>query len=189
MLQGAAPETEMEPLTLESTSNGVAVVLAENQYENLELHYPRLRLLEAGYEVLVVAPEAGATYLSKEGYPVIADLTFLDIVPEHVKVIIVPGGFAPDKLRRYPECNRLVADAYAAGAVVGMICHGGWVPISARIVDGKRVTSVNAIKDDLENAGATWVDEPCVVDGRLVSAQVPGDLPEFMRAILDLAEL
>ena len=101
----------------------------------------------------------------------------------------MPGGFAPDKLRRYPECNRLVADAYAAGAVVGMICHGGWVPISAKIVRDRRVTSVNAIKDDLENAGATWVDEPCVVDGRLVSAQVPNDLPEFMRAILDLPQL
>jgi protease I len=82
-----------------------------------------------------------------------------------------------------------VADAYAAGAVVGMICHGGWVPISAKIVRERRVTSVNAIKDDLENAGATWVDEPCVVDGHLVSAQVPGDLPDFMRAILDLAQL
>lgn len=189
MLQGAAPETELEPLSLDRTSNGLAVVLAENQYENLELHYPRMRLIEAGFETLVVGPEAGATYASKEGYPVIADLTFLDIQPDHVKVLIVPGGFAPDKLRRYPECNRLVADAFAAGAVVGMICHGGWVPISARIVNGKRVTSVNAIKDDLENAGATWVDESCVVDGRLVSAQVPGDLPEFMRAILDLAEL
>ena len=189
MLSAATPETALEPLNLDPTSRGVAVVLVENQYENLELHYPRLRLIEAGYEVLVVGPEAGGTYLSKEGYPAIADLTFLDIVPEHVRVLIVPGGFAPDKLRRYPECNRLVADAFAAGAVVGMICHGGWVPISARIVHGKRVTSVNAIKDDLENAGATWVDEPCVVDGRLVSAQVPGDLPEFMRAILDLAEL
>lgn len=189
MLQGAAPETELDPLALDPTSKGLAIVLVENQYENLELHYPRLRLIEAGYEVLVVGPEAGASYASKEGYTATADLTFLDIVPDHVKILIVPGGFAPDKLRRYPECNRLVADAYAAGAVIGMICHGGWVPISARIVAGKRVTSVNAIKDDLENAGATWVDEPCVVDGRLVSAQVPSDLPEFMRAILDLTEL
>ncbi len=189
MLQPPEPQTELEPLALDRTSNGLAVILAENQYENLELHYPRLRLMEAGYEVMVVGPEAGGTYTSKEGYPVVADLTFLDIAPEHVKVLIVPGGFAPDKLRRYPECNRLVADAYAAGAVVGMICHGGWVPISAKIVRERRVTSVNAIKDDLENAGATWVDEPCVVDGHLVSAQVPGDLPDFMRAILDLAQL
>jgi protease I len=157
-------------------------------YENLELHYPKLRLEEAGYDVKVVGPERGATYDSKEGYPAIADSTFRDVDPEQVKILVVPGGFAPDKLRRYPECNSFVAACWGAGAVVGSICHAGWVPISARIVKGKRMTSVNAIKDDLENAGAIWVDERCVVDGKMVSAQIPRDLPAFMKAILEVAE-
>lgn len=169
-------------------SKGLAVVLAENMYENLELHYPRLRLEEAGYTVKVVGPEKGESYGSKEGYPAIADSTFNDIDPGQVKVIIVPGGFAPDKLRRYPECNAFVAACWDAGAVVGSICHAGWVPISAKIVKGLRMTSVNAIKDDLENAGATWVDERCVVDGKFVSAQIPRDLPAFMKAILEVAD-
>lgn len=168
-------------------TKGLAVVLAENVYENLELHYPRLRLIEAGYDVKVVGPRKGETYGSKEGYPAVTDATFEEIDPSAVKVLVVPGGFAPDKLRRYPACNKLVADAWANGAVVGAICHAGWVPISAKIVRGVRLTSVNAIKDDLENAGATWVDEPCVVDGKFVSAQVPKDLPAFMEAILRVA--
>ncbi|MCW8132118.1 MAG: type 1 glutamine amidotransferase [Planctomycetota bacterium] len=165
----------------------LAVVLAENIYENLELHYPRLRLIEAGYEVKVAAPKAGETYASKEGYPVKSDCTFAEVDAKQVKVLVVPGGFAPDKLRRYADCNRFVAECWNAGAVVGFICHGGWVPISAKIVKGRRGTSVNAIKDDLENAGAAWLDEPCVVDGRMVTAQVPKDLPAFMAAILKLA--
>lgn len=169
-------------------SKGLAVVLAENMYENLELHYPKLRLEEAGYEVKVVGPLKDATYTSKEGYPVVADSTFSAIDPAQVRILVVPGGFAPDKLRRYPECIRFVADAWEAGAVVGSICHAGWVPISARIVKGRRMTSVNAIKDDLENAGAIWIDERCVVDGKMISAQVPRDLPAFMKAILDAAE-
>lgn len=169
-------------------SKGLAVVLAENIYENLELHYPRLRLIEAGYDVRVVAPKKDETYGSKEGYPAVSDATFAEVDPAQVKILVVPGGFAPDKLRRYPECNAFVAACWNAGAVVGSICHAGWVPISAKIVKGVRLTSVNAIKDDLENAGATWVDEPCVVDGRFVSAQVPKDLPAMMAAILRVAD-
>jgi len=165
--------------------NALAVVLAEDKYENLELHYPKLRLEEAGYTVNVVGPEKGGTYGSKEGYPVTADCAFSDITPAEVKVLVVPGGFAPDRLRRYPECNQLVRDAWDAGAVVGAICHAGWVPISAQIVKGVRLTSVPAIKDDLINAGADWVDAPCVADGKFVSAQVPKDLPAFMTAIFE----
>lgn len=171
-----------------SGGKGLAVVLAEHIYENLELHYPRLRLIEAGYDVRVVGPKKGESYTSKEGYPVVADATFEDFEPASVKILVIPGGFAPDKLRRYPACNDLVAEVWKAGGIVGAICHAGWVPISAKIVRGRRLTSVSAIRDDLENAGATWVDEPCVVDGRLVTAQVPKDLPAFMRAILELAE-
>ena len=168
-------------------AKALAVVLAENIYENLELHYPRLRLIEAGFDVKVVGPEKGATYTSKEGYPVVADLSFNEVDASLVKVLIIPGGFAPDKLRRYEACKKLVVAAWNAGAVVAAICHAGWVPISARIVKGRRLTSVGAIRDDLENAGAIWIDEPCVVDGRMVTAQVPKDLPAMMHAVLGLA--
>jgi protease I len=166
----------------------LAVVLAENIYENLELHYPRLRLLEKGFDVRVLGPKKGETYTSKEGYPVVADGTFGDVKPAEVEVLVVPSGYAPDKLRRHEACNRLVAACWHEGAVVGFICHGGWVPISARIVAGRRVTSVPAIQDDLRNAGATWVDEPCVIDGRMITAQLPKDLPAFMRGVLAAAE-
>ena len=169
-------------------TKGLAVVLAESIYENLELHYPRLRLIEAGYDVKVVAPIKGETYTSKEGYPVKSDAEFSEIDAKAVKVLIVPGGFAPDKLRRYPACSALIAGATNNGAVIGFICHGGWAPISAKIVKGKRVTSVPAIRDDLENAGAIWISEPCVVDGRMVTAQAPKDLPAMMQAILQIAE-
>ena len=151
----------------------LAVVLAENQYENLELHYPRLRLQEAGWRVQVVGPKAGTSYASKEGYPAVADASFRDVAPADVGVLVVPGGYAPDKLRRDPDCLRLVAQAHERGAVIAFICHGGWVPISSKIVKGRKVTSVPAIRDDLENAGARWVDEPCVVDGRMVTARLP----------------
>ena len=169
-----------------TASKGLAVVYAENIYENLELHYPRLRLIEAGYDVRVVAPKKGETYTSKEGYPVKSDAEFSEINPSDVKVLVVPGGFAPDKLRRYAAGNELVAAAWNAGAVVTFICHGGWVPISAKIVKGKRLTSVPAIKDDLINAGAIWLDEPCVVDGNMVTAQLPKDLPAMMEAVLTI---
>jgi protease I len=164
-----------------------AIILVESNYENLQLHYPRLRLMEAGYEVKIVGPEQGATYTSKEGNPVVAELEFKDVVPKAVKILFVPGGYAPDRLRRYPACSTLVSAVAKTGAIMGFICHGGSVAISAKIVKGKRVTSINAIRDDLENAGATWVDEPCVVDGHMVTAQLQKDLPAMMKAILRLA--
>ena len=168
-------------------TKGLAVVLAENIYENLELHYPRLRLEEAGYEVKVAGTEKGATYTSKEGYPVVSDVKYGDVDPQAVKILIVPGGYAPDKMRRHDACNKLVAGAWNGGAIVAFVCHGGWVPISAKIVKGRKLTSVAAIRDDLENAGATWVNKPCVVDGKMVTAQLPKDLPAMMREVLKLA--
>jgi protease I len=164
-----------------------AVVLVEDMYEDLELQYPRLRLIEAGYSVSLAGPEKGSVYTSKHGYPQVADSTFNEITAREVQVLIVPGGYAPDKLRRYPKCLQLVRAVHEHGGVIGFICHGGWVPISAGIVKGKRVTSVSAIRDDLVNAGAEWVDEPCVVDGNIVTAQIPKDLPAFMQAILTAA--
>jgi len=168
--------------------SGLAVVLAHDVYECLELQYPRLRLIEAGYTVKVAGPEKGGRYASKEGYPVEADAAYGEIDPKQVAILVVPGGYAPDKMRRDRDCLKLVKESFDNGCVLGFICHGGWVPISAQVVNGKRVTSTSAIKDDLTNAGAEWVDEPCVVDGRMVTAQVPKDLPAFMKEILALAQ-
>ncbi len=163
---------------------GLAVVLAEDLYEDLELHYPRLRLKEAGFEVKVAGPEAGKSYTSKHGYPVKPDIAFAEADPKKIDVLIIPGGYAPDRLRRSDACVKLVRETWDNGATVGVICHGGWLAISAGIVKGKRATSFFAIRDDMQNAGANWVDEHCVTDGQLVTAQVPDDLPAFMEAIL-----
>lgn len=166
----------------------VAVVLAEEWYECLELHYPRLRLIEEGFVVHVVGPQAGQTYKSKEGYWAKSTATVGDVDPNLVDILVVPGGFCPDRLRRYPEILSFVSSCWneGNGAAVGFICHGAWVPISARIVKGRRGTCFFAIKDDLINAGVEYVDERCVVDGRMVSAQTPEDLPLFMKALLQL---
>jgi len=168
-------------------SKGVAVVLVDNKYEVLEFHYSRLRLIEAGFSVKVAAVTKGAKYLSEEGYWAVSDVTFDEINPQEVKVLVIPGGLGcPDQLRRHASCLKLVSEVYNAGAVVGFICHGAWVAISAKIVRGKKGTCHPAIKDDLVNAGAIWSDDLCVVDGKLVSAQKPFDLPQFFQAILSL---
>jgi protease I len=164
----------------------VAVVFAEDLYECLELHYPRLRLIEAGYTVHVVGPVPNATFKSKEGYWAKSTLTVKDINPLEARVVIVPGGFCTDRLRRFPEICDWLKTANDGGAVVGFICHGAWLPISAKIVQGKRCTCYFAIKDDLINAGAIYVDEKVVVDGKTVTAQTPEDLPGFMAAIIKI---
>jgi protease I len=165
-------------------SKKLAVVLAEDMYECLELHYPRLRLIEAGYDVKVVGPAANATYKSKEGYWAKSTDVVADIKPSDVSVLVIPGGFCTDRLRRLPEMCDFVKQCDASGAVIGFICHAGWLAVSAKILSGRKVTCFFAIKDDLINAGANYVDERCVVDGKLVSAQTPDDLPAFMAAIL-----
>lgn len=170
-----------------ANQSGQAIILAEDLYEDLELHYPRLRLTEAGFEVKVAGPEANTKYVSKHGYPVQSSIAFNDVNPEAVQILVIPGGYAPDRLRRSPECIDLVRNAWDAGALCGVICHAGWVAISAGIVKGKRATSFYAIRDDMTNAGAEWVDEACVVDGRLITSRIPDDLPAFMQAILSEA--
>jgi len=160
-------------------------ILAENIYEDLELWYPYYRLLEAGIEVQIVAPLAGQTYESKHGYPAISDLASKDARVEDFDGVVVPGGFAPDRMRRDAELRRFVAGMDEAGKVVAAICHAGWMLISAKMLGGRRVTSVEAIRDDMENAGATWLDEAVVVDGNLITSRTPADLPVFMPAILN----
>jgi protease I len=159
------------------------MVLAENDYEDLELWYPKLRLIEAGAQITVAGPSE-KVYKSKHGYPAETDGNVRDFDPAAFDGVVVPGGWAPDRLRRYEEVLSFVREIDRQGKVVAAICHGGWVLASAGVVRGRRLTSVSAIKDDLKNAGAQWVDEPVVVDGRLVTAQVPKDLPGFCRGII-----
>jgi deglycase len=159
------------------------LVLAENDYEDLELWYPKLRLIEAGAQVTVAGPSE-KEYKSKHGYPAATDGNVRDFDPRDFDGVVIPGGWAPDRLRRYDEVLSFVREFDRQGKLIGAICHAGWVLVSANVVRGRRLTSVPAIKDDLKNAGAQWVDEPVVVDGRLVTAQVPKDLPGFCREII-----
>jgi protease I len=159
-------------------------VLAENNYQTLELWYPVLRMREAGATVTLVGTGSDNGYTSETGYPVNVDAAADEVSVEDLDAVIIPGGYAPDRLRRYPAVLDLVKKVHDRGGVVAFICHAGWVPISAGILSGKRVTSVSAIKDDLINAGATWIDEEVVQDGNLISSRGPNDLPAFCRTII-----
>ncbi len=155
----------------------------DDVYEDLELWYPKLRLEEAGYALKCAAP-ALKTYAGKHGYPAQSDLLLKDAVSRDFCGLLVPGGFMPDKLRRDAKVLSLTRDFFESGRLVAFICHGGWIPISAGILKGKRVTGSRGIKDDLENAGAIWVDEPVVVDGNLISSRTPRDLAAFGAAMV-----
>lgn len=159
-------------------------ILAEDQYEDLELWYPFLRMKEAGAEVSIIGMRGVETYHSKHGYPVNVDLAASAVVDDEFDAVIIPGGYAPDRMRRHPPMLDLVRRTSARGGVVAMICHAGWVPISAGIVKGKKVTSVSAIRDDLINAGAQWIDLEVVQDRNLISSRGPDDLPAFCQAII-----
>lgn len=159
------------------------VILAERDYEELELWYPKLRLEEAGATV-IVAGLGEASYTSKHGYPVETDASIDDLDPTEYAGVIIPGGWAPDALRRSDAVKKFVASMDTADGVVAAICHGGWVLASAGIVSGRRVTSAAAIRDDLSNAGADWVDAAVVVDRNLVTSRRPADLPAFMPAVI-----
>ncbi len=152
-------------------------------YEDLELWYPKVRIEEAGART-VVAGLGEKEYRGKHGYPVVVDLQIDTVRSADYDGLVIPGGFAPDKMRRSAKLLEVTREIFAAKKPVGFICHAGWVPISAKILRGKRCTSVGAIRDDMENAGAIWSDAPVVVDGNLVSSRTPADLPDFMRAYL-----
>lgn len=152
-------------------------------YEDLELWYPKIRLEEEG-AVCVVAGLGEQTYAGKHGYPVTPDATVDEVSAKDFDALVIPGGFAPDKLRRSPKVLQLTRDFHNTGKPVAFICHAGWVPISAGIVRGRRGTSVDAIRDDLVNAGMLWEDAPVVVDGNMITSRRPGDLPDFCKAII-----
>jgi protease I len=160
------------------------LIFAAKFYEELELWYPKIRLEEEGYTT-VVGGLGDPVYTGKAGsYPVTPDAHVKDLKAGDFDGLIVPGGYAPDILRRHQPVLDLTREIFEAGKPVGMICHAGWVPISAGIVKGKRGTSVGAIKDDLVNAGMLWEDKAVVVDGNLISSRTPADLGEFMKAYL-----
>jgi protease I len=169
--------------------NSTVAVLVENFYEDLELWYPVLRLREAGAKVTIVGPEAGKTYTSKHGYPAKSEAAAGDVKGSDFDAVIVPGGYAPDHMRRHKPMVELVRDAATSGRIVAAICHAGWMLASANVIRGKTMTCFFAIKDDMVNAGATVVDREVVRDGNLITSRTPADLPAFCRAIVEaLAE-
>jgi protease I len=160
-------------------------ILAENMYQEMELWVPFYRLREEGAEVKVVGAGGAKSYTSKHGYPVPVDVQADQVKAVEFDAVIVPGGYAPDMMRRHPAMVSLVREAAQQGKVVAAICHAGWMLVSAGILKGRRATSFFSIKDDLVAAGAQWVDEEVVVDGTLITARRPDDLPAFCRAIVD----
>ncbi len=162
-------------------------VLAEKFYEDQELWYPVFRLREAGATVHIVGPQAGAVYESKHGYPAKADVAATEVAASDYDGVIIPGGYAPDHMRRHQPMVQFVADAAAGGKIIAAICHAGWMLCSADVLKGKKCTSFFAIKDDMVNAGCEWVDAEVVVDGNLVTSRTPVDLPAFMKAIIAAA--
>lgn len=161
------------------------LALISEDFEDLEVWYPVLRLREADVEVVFAAEKPGL-YHGKYGVPCEVETSFFDVDAKDFDGILVPGGWAPDKLRRFPKVLDLVREMDAADKAIGEICHAGWVLASAGILKGRRVTSTPGIKDDMQNAGAEWVDEACVVDGNIVSGRRPPDLPAYAAAFLDV---
>ena len=162
-------------------------ILVDNHYQELEVWYPLLRFQEAGATVVTIGAKAGETYTSKLGYPVKSQLSYDDATVAAFDGVVVPGGYAPDHIRRHAKANQFVHDMDKAGKLVAAVCHGPWVLCSAGgMLKGRRATSFFAIKDDVVNAGAHWVDAEVVVDRNLVTSRKPEDLPAFCRAAIEV---
>jgi protease I len=159
-------------------------ILVEDLYQDLEVWYPYYRLKEAGVEVVLVGT-GKSEYKGKYGYPLTPGTSVERVSAEEFDGLIIPGGYAPDILRRFPSVSRLVKAADRQGKVIGAICHAGWVLCSADVLRGRTATCFSAIKDDVVNAGATYVDREVVRDGNLITARKPDDLPAFMRTFLE----
>ena len=159
-------------------------ILVEESYQVLEVWYPYLRLREEKIATVLVGT-GKKSYKSKEGYLADEEVPIQNARVEDFDAVIIPGGWAPDFLRRYKEVNAFVKGMFEKGKVVAAICHGGWVLASAGILKGKKATSFSAIKDDLVNAGARYIDEEVVVDGNLITSRNPYDLPAFCQQIIE----
>jgi protease I len=160
-----------------------AIIFLEQLYQELEVWYPYYRLKEAGAEVLMVGPEAGKSYPSKLGYPATSDRAARDIDPKSVDVAVIPGGFAPDFMRRHESVLNLANQLHEHGKILAAICHGPWLLCSTPALKGRKATCFHAIKHDVINAGADYVDAEVVVDGPIITSRKPDDMPAFMRAI------
>lgn len=169
--------------------NGARVaLLIEDEYQILEGWYPLLRLQAAGADVKVIGSGRKDSFGSKEHYPMDADLSAAEARAEDFDAVIVPGGFAPDNMRLYPAMVDLVRDVFQAGKLTAAICHGGWMLCSAGAVSGRRATGYLPIRDDVVNAGGTWVDEAVVEDGNVITSRTPPDLPVFVEALISYLE-
>ncbi|MBB6730255.1 type 1 glutamine amidotransferase domain-containing protein [Cohnella zeiphila] len=162
------------------------VCLVDDEFEDLELWYPVYRVREEGATAVFAGPEKGRKHIGKYGVPAVADLSYDELDASAFDGLLVPGGWAPDKIRRDERVKRFVRELDAAGKPIGQICHAGWVLASAKILNGRKVTSTPGIRDDMENAGAQWYDEAVVVDGNLISARRPPDLPPYAKAFCDV---
>jgi protease I len=161
-------------------------ILVGPGYEDLEFWVPHMRMIEEGAKVLVIGIEADVAYRSKSGGLVAKSAAAADAVrADQLDALLVPGGWAPDKLRRSADVLRLVRDMHAQNKIIGLICHAGWLAASAGICKGRRATGSAGIKDDMQNAGATWVDEPAFRDGNLVWGRVVEDIPDYCRELLN----
>ncbi len=162
------------------------LIFVGDDYEDQELQYPKYRMLEAGAEVVVAGLEAGVVYKGKYSYPQVSQAKIDDLDAADFDGLVIPGGWMPDKLRRYDEVKRITRQMHEAGKCVASICHGPWIDISAGIVKGATYTSTPGLTDDLRNAGAKWVDQSVVIDGHHVTSRRPDDLPDFCRGILEV---
>jgi protease I len=161
-------------------------ILVDNIYQDQEVWYPYFRFREAGADVTIVAAKAGETYTSKHGYPIKSDATYDSVAARDFDGVVVPGGYAPDIIRRHPAANRFVQEMDKQGKLVAAICHGPWVLCSAGMLKGRKVTCFFAIKDDVAHAGAKYEDAEVVIDGNLVTSRKPEDLPAFCRASIEV---
>ena len=160
------------------------ILLVENLYQDLEIWVPYYRLKEEGAEVTLVGSGSSRTFTGKYGYPIEVDKQAKEIDMLKYDGVVIPGGYAPDVMRRYPEMVKIVKEAYQEGKMIAAICHAGWMLVSAGILKGKKVTGFIAIKDDLVNAGAEYVDAEVVRDGNLITSRKPDDLPAFCREMI-----
>lgn len=164
------------------------LAIIHEHFEDLELWYPVIRLREQGYKVILAGEEKGKTYHGKYGVPAVAEIDYSEIDPNEYDGMVIPGGWAPDKMRRFSEVLETVRTMFDDSKPIAQICHAGWVTISAGILKGTHVTSTPAIKDDLENAGAIWEDEAVVVDKHIVSSRRPPDLPVYVKKFIEILD-
>lgn len=165
------------------SGKNIALFVAD-LFEDLEFWYPYYRMIEEGADVVVIGPTRNG-YTGKKGVPASADQAISAVKSDEFHALIIPGGYAPDHMRRVPEMVQFVRDMHSEGKPVAAICHAGWMLASAGILRGRRVTSFFAIKDDLVHAGAEWFDQEVVVDEKIITSRKPGDLPAFCKAIIE----